>query len=219
MDIRKLHNSAKKMLIDRHVRRGDTVLDCGCGRGGDWHKWKHVGAVVTGVDPDATSLLEASSRAMSINLEVLVTVGDVRDVINGPFDVVCYNFALHYIFESHALTLASAEAIARAVKPGGKLIGIAPEAARIIAYLGPETSFREDSLGNTVEMLDHATLAVRVADGPFYADGPKAEPIMYKQSLVDVLAPFFELREWEPMLPAPTGHISDIYARFIFVRL
>jgi SAM-dependent methyltransferase len=216
--MRKVHNDVKKMLIEQAVRPGDTVLDCGCGRGGDWHKWKHVGANVTGVDPDPVSLLEASSRAMNIGLDALIVQGDVRDVRNGPFDIVCYNFSLHYIFESDKTLAASVAAIARAVKRGGLLIGITPEASRIAQYVG-ESRARTDALGNTVEIRDAATLAVHVTDGPFYADGPKLEPILCRERLMAALAPCFELRAWRPMLAHETGLISDIYASFIFRRV
>jgi SAM-dependent methyltransferase len=210
----KVHNDAKRTLIEQCVRPGDTVLDCGCGRGGDWHKWKAVRARVTGVDPDAMALLEASSRAMSIGLDALVHWGDVRNVHNGPFRVVCFNFSLHY---TAGFLHETAAAIARNVEPGGLLIGIVPEASRISEFVG-EQGHRTDALGNVVEVISPETLSVHVTNGPFYADGPKYEPILDRQNLLNELDPYFELVEWKPMLAHVTGHISDIYASFIFRR-
>jgi SAM-dependent methyltransferase len=218
MELRTIHNKVKKSWIEQNVKKGDTVLDCGCGRGGDWHKWKHVGAVVTGVDPDPMSLLEASSRAINISLEVILQQGDIRGVRNGPFDVVCYNFSLHYIFETDSLFTESIDALVRNVKPGGKLIGITPDEARIAEYLGPDASSRSDGQGNTITR-NGSVLSVHVADGPFYADGPKTEPILCKDRLVAALQGHFKLVSWEPMIGNPTSLISDIYSKFIFIRL
>lgn len=35
-DIRRYHNEEKRALITRFVREGDSVLDVGCGFGGDF---------------------------------------------------------------------------------------------------------------------------------------------------------------------------------------
>ena len=130
--LRKLHNCQKRELIKKWVRPGSSVLDCGCGRGGDWHKWKAVRANVSAIDPDPESLVEAERRALDIGFGVwFLGAGDVRQAVaSGPFDVVCYNFSLHYIFENSQIFTESIEALSRAVKPGGLLIGIVPELAR-----------------------------------------------------------------------------------------
>jgi ubiquinone/menaquinone biosynthesis C-methylase UbiE len=207
-ELRRLHNDSKRSLISKNVRPGDYVLDCGCGRGGDWLKWKKVGAQVVGIDPDAESLLEASERCLDINLDVILQQGDIRDVRLGPFDVICYNFSIHYIVPTID---ESAAAIARAVKPGGKLIGITPDCTRIAAFSGV------DRLGNTVERVGDQ-VSVRVADGPFYAAGAKTEPLLEKDVLVNALKPWFDLVEWSPMISQETGLISDIYSKFVFVK-
>ena len=209
--LRRVHNAKKRELILNNVKQDDYVLDCGCGRGGDLHKWKTVGAFVVGVDPDAESLNEATQRAKDIQFESFVVAqGDVRDAVSlGPFDVVCYNFSIHYIFDSLE---ESALALAACIRPGGKLIGITPDEKLIRKFASP------DSLGNTIEIIDPRHIAVRLVDGPFYAQGAKVEPMIDRTILEKAISKWFTLESWTPMISKKTGCISDIYSTFIFRR-
>jgi SAM-dependent methyltransferase len=214
--LRKLHNNCKRSLILKWVEPRSFVLDCGCGRGGDWHKWKAVQARVAAIDPDAESLAEAERRALDMNFGAwFLGQGDVRQAAaSGPFDVVCYNFSLHYIFENQETFTESLNAIAQAVRPGGLLIGITPEKARAEG-LSPFT----DALGNSIQIKDDKLL-VHLVDGPFYADGPKDEPLLDSGILIEALIERgFSKLVWEPMLPAPNGLISDLYSKFVFKKI
>ena len=214
--LRKLHNDRKRQLIQKWVKPGSFVLDCGCGRGGDWWKWKAVRARVAAVDPDPESLAEAESRALDMNFGVWVLgQGDIRQAAaSGPYDVVCYNFSLHYIFENSQTFEESLDAIQRAVKPGGLLMGITPERAR--AELLTNGAVFEDPLGNTLEIRGEK-LWVSLTDGPFYADGPKSEPLLDAADLTHALARRgFTRLAWEPMLTTPNDHVSDLYSSFVF---
>jgi len=214
--LRKLHNSCKRELIKKWVSPGSSVLDCGCGRGGDWHKWRAVRAHVSAIDPDPASLAEAESRAREMAFPVrFLGHGDIRQAgPAGPFDVVCYNFSLHYIFENPVTFRESVEALTRAVKPGGLLIGITPELAR--AELLTSGGQFKDPFGNTLEIKD-GKLWVSLTDGPFYAEGPKSEPLLDAEVLVSELATCgFRCLSWAPMLPIPNGHVSDLYSSFVF---
>jgi SAM-dependent methyltransferase len=227
--LRKLHNNCKRSLILKWVEPRSLVLDCGCGRGGDWHKWKAVQARVAAIDPDAESLAEAERRALDMHFGVwFLGQGDVRQAAaSGPFDVVCYNFSLHYIFENENTFKESVDAIARAIRPGGLLIGITPEKARAEG-LCPESAAGTpseglcpftDSLGNSIQIKDDKLL-VHLVDGPFYADGPKAEPLLDSGILIEALMERgFSKLVWEPMLPAPNGLISDLYSKFVFKKI
>lgn len=210
--LRRLHNQKKRELIKRAVPPGAYVLDCGCGRGGDLQKWRDVNALVFGVDPDQDSIDEALTRREILGMKhrVKFHVGDIFVAEKfGPFDVVCYNFSIHYIVE---YLKDSAKAIARATKRGGILIGITPDLDRIKSFQSP------DALGNTVVPVDDMTVSVRLVDGPFYAAGARSEPVIRRAMLEQALKPWFDCVEWSPMLSEPTGLVSDIYSTFIFKR-
>ena len=221
MELRQLHNQIKREHISRWVPRRSHVLDCGCGRGGDWHKWKAVHARVSAIDPDLESLKEAESRAIEMEFGVwFLGLGDIRQAaFAGPYDVVCYNFSLHYIFEDPETFSQSIKALAVAVRPGGLLIGVTPEKARAEAMVDQFGHFK-DSLGNEIALLHaNSRLMVRLVDGPFYADGGKEEPILDANVLIRALEQAgFEMVQWEPMIDRPNGLISDLYSKFVFRR-
>jgi ubiquinone/menaquinone biosynthesis C-methylase UbiE len=210
--LRKRHNQAKRDLINQWVRPGAYVLDCGCGRGGDWHKWKAVRARVAAIDPDENSLQEAEERALDIGLGVwFLGKGDIRQAaFAGPFDAVCYNFSIQYILGEHFDQ--SIKAIKLAVKPGGLLIGITPEKSLIEGTSSP------DALGNMFEVHGDKVL-MSLTDGPFYADGPKYEPLLDGNVLRQALEPEFRCVAWGPITPEKTDLVTDIYAQFVFLRL
>jgi len=218
-DLRKVHNNYKRQLINQWVPPDSYVLDCGCGRGGDWWKWQSARVRLAAIDPDEASLDEAERRASEMGLNVwFLGKGDIRQAaFAGPFDVVCYNFSLHYIFENELVLEHSLKAIKVALKPGGVLIGITPEKARAESMVNSNGLFR-DKLGNEFRVLGDR-LSVRLTDGPFYADGAKEEPLLDGPVLIQRLKALgFERRVWEPMVPRPTGHISDLYTKFVFVN-
>ena len=210
--LRKQHNQAKRDLINQWVRPDSYILDCGCGRGGDWHKWKAVRARVAAIDPDEKSLQEAEERALDIGLGVwFLGQGDIRQAaFAGPFDTVCYNFSIQYIIGDHFEH--SIKAIKVAVKPGGLLIGITPEKSLI------EDTKSPDALGNMFEIHGDKVL-MSLTDGPFYADGPKYEPLLDGTVLRQALDPEFRCIAWGPITPVKTGLVTDIYAQFVFLRI
>lgn len=215
--LRKLHNECKRKLIADCVGPTDFVLDCGCGRGGDFWKWKSTKARVAAIDPDAESLKEAAMRASQMQLDVwFLGTGDIRQAaFAGPYTVVCYNFSLQYIFENEKTFNDSIRAISTSLAPGGYLIGIVPEKARAEA-MADETGFFQDVLGNRFEIKDDS-LDVRIADGPFYADGSKIEPLLDASILIENLAKVGLTKlVWEPMLIVQNGFISDVYSKFVF---
>lgn len=223
--LRRLHNDAKKDLIVRNVHKGQLVLDVGCGRGGDLHKYKGTGCILMGIDPDAESVQEANKRAQECDYTSWSKfyVGDITNVNDGQFDVVCFNFSLQYTFIDEKTLDATVEALTKLVKRGGKFIGVVPDASRILRL--PEQW--SDRMGNSVERgpsIKYSPkignmILVKLADGPYYAKGAIPEPLCYMDILIDKLKNAFELEEWSSMIKTPQGTISDIYSRFIFRRM
>lgn len=210
--LRRLHNDKKRLLIQEHVEPESYVLDCGCGRGGDLQKWRIVRASVVGYDPSADYILEARERVRILNMtrDIELHVGDIHNVKRSMvFDVVCYNFSIQYIVDSLE---SSARKIAWHVRRGGKLIGITPDSDLVRKFVSP------DALGNTIENVDETHVRVHLTDGPFYADGPKIEPVVNRVMLERAFAPYFTLVSWKPMIDRPNGLISDVYSSFVFLR-
>jgi SAM-dependent methyltransferase len=201
------------------VKPGSHVLDCGCGRGGDWWKWKSIGARVTAIDPDRESLIEARSRAETSQLDVdfLGEGTIIQAAFAGTYDVVCYNFSLHYIVDDWDYSI---KALKLALDVDGLLIGITPEKARAEAMSDEHGHFQDD-LGNEFDIYHGGRrLMIRLSDGPFYADGAKDEPLLdaniFRQTM-EIMG--FELLTWEPMLEYPSGRISDLYSKFAFRKI
>jgi ubiquinone/menaquinone biosynthesis C-methylase UbiE len=215
-EIRRTHNDAKRNLIQSVTQEGNQILDVGCGFGGDLQKWHRCGANMSMCDPEPSALVEARSRAKNMRMRVNFYEGDIHNCPNRKFDIVCYNFSLHYIFESKDTFFSSIREIKKRMKPGGRLIGIIPDSEKIIF----RTPYNDD-LGNffltkTKCMGRYGEkLFVNLADTPFYADGVRPEPIAYKDLLVTHLEEIgFRLEMWEGLEGNP---ISEFYSKFIFV--
>jgi mRNA (guanine-N7-)-methyltransferase len=223
--MRKMHNDAKRSLIRHQVLRGALVLDVGCGRGGDLHKWKDKECILYGVDPDPEAILEATKRSKECGYEswTRFSVGDIHTAPMLPFDIVCYNFSFQYLFKSIEFLRSSLVEIANRVRIGGKLIGVVPDAS----YITKLPNKWSDSLGNTIDRGTFSNtnaqvgnmILFKVADGPYYSKGFVPEPLCYKEILFQEIGEMFELESWSRMIPAQTGLITDIYSQFIFRRV
>ena len=214
-EIRKAHNTFKKELIQLVTREGDLILDVGCGCGGDLQKWRHAGANINMCDPDETSLQEARTRAKNLKIRVNFYHGDIFNCPNRKFDLICFNFSLHYIFEFEKKFFESIREIKKRMKPGGKLFGIIPDSEKIIM----KTPLQDD-LGNFFKLKEHGNggfgekLFVNLVDTPYYSDGSKSEPVAYKDHLIMGLESCgFTLTLWENL---SGSNISELYSKFIF---
>tara|TARA_Y100000389_G_scaffold171678_1_gene179508 strand:- start:888 stop:1565 length:678 start_codon:yes stop_codon:yes gene_type:complete len=220
--VRTSNNLIKRKLIHNAVLMcsgNKQVLDVGCGFGGDLKKWQHAGIRCLDMcDPDADSLREAESRAQSIGMKPKFFHGDINSCPLKKYDIICFNFSLHYIYASADLFFKSISGIKKRLKIGGKLIGCIPDSESILEY----TPFG-DELGNKFLRKNGSgygefgeKLFVQLADTPFYKDGMRSEPICYKDMLITHLErKGVKLALWERF---PVEHeIQKFYSTFIFV--
>ena len=215
--VRKYHNHVKRHLIQSVTQPGFSALDVGCGFGGDLQKWQQCQAKVDMCDPSPESLVEARKRAANLGMKVTMYEGDIFACPQKVYDVICYNFSLHYIFKSQNLFFKSIKAIRSRLKPNSVLIGCIPDSESILM----STPFT-DEFKNTMkrgEETGHGNFGekvlVQLADTPFYRDGPKFEPIAYKDLLVTHLEEIgLRLVMW---VPFQQYEISKLYSTFIFV--
>lgn len=217
-EVRRYHNLTKRQLIQRATQKGMTVLDVGCGFGGDLQKWDHVKPKVLDMcDPLRESLREAKERAKNLGISANFFEGDISNCPKKKYQVICYNFSLHYIFETKRLFMDSLQNIVNRLDHGGKLIGVIPDSEAVLM----NTPFR-DNLGNAMTRGENTgygdfgeKLFVMLADTPFYNGLFRKEPIAYKDLLITQLGKMgLRLEEWKPL----EGHsISEMYSQFIFV--
>ncbi len=192
---RKTNNQIKRDFLAHWVHRGATVLDVGCGQGGDIHKWRHVGVKrLVGVDPNPWAIEEARRRARNDTFASFVT-GDIRDAPLSDhqlFDVICYNFSLQY----QPLELLP-DVTRRLARNGGLFIGIVTDSTRL--DMCPEA---------TVTKVGDKQISVYIAGVPYYSNGPVVEPVLNKHEFIREAERLgLKLQVWEPF---------SMYAKFVF---
>lgn len=140
--LKRYHNAIKRALIDTFARDASALLDVGCGRGGDIHKWVSAKiAYVRGIDVSPKEIEEARRRyavlaPRSTHCDFAVETSFGSDGWHGDervYDVVTCMFALHYFWESEETARAFFRNAAKVLKPGGYVIGTVPDARRVLA--------------------------------------------------------------------------------------
>jgi len=214
--LRKSHNDAKFRLIQKVVTPNSTVLDVGCGRGGDLSKWKTVSSKLTMIDPDKTAVAEAKRRAMKVYPKAIISEGDILALNSRQkFDYICYNFSLQYIFKDKQTAKLSIGKISELLKTRGKFFGIIPDADKIKKY----TKNWTDRLGNSMSRHD-STVSFYLANTPFYENGPIEEPMIGMNYLKKLCYEYNLRLVWsKDLIPQYTGLISDIYTMFLFEKM
>jgi trans-aconitate methyltransferase len=97
------------------AKPAERILDIGCGTGHLTAKIAEMGAMVIGIDSSPAMIAKAQSSYPVLTFEV----ADARSfAFAEPFDAVFSNAALHWIQEAEAVV----EKIAKALKPGGRLV-------------------------------------------------------------------------------------------------
>lgn len=217
MDIRKFNNLIKRQLIDSVAHPGYKVLDVGCGCGGDLFKWLDHGVELYACDPDPVSIREARRRVAGKKCSLFV--GDISVAPKMKYDIICYNFSLQYIFETRDLFENAMQCIYELSHEKTKFIGVIPDSDFIM-----QSRTYSDQSGNYItreqeclgEFGEH--IQVYIKGAPYYKNGPRPEPIAYKDVLFTRLENMgYNLYYWRPFTQVPVGRMTDLYSEFVFI--
>lgn len=112
-------------FVRQHVRRGDRVLDAGCGPGRFTVTAAELGASVTALDLSegqlelARATVAEAGVSDAVEAFVAADIADLSVFADAHFDaVICYGGALSYVCERRQ---AAAAELVRVVRPGGIL--------------------------------------------------------------------------------------------------
>ncbi|XP_072969552.1 mRNA cap guanine-N(7) methyltransferase 1 isoform X1 [Typha angustifolia] len=151
--LKKLNNWIKSVLIQLYARRGDSVLDLACGKGGDLIKWDKakIGYYV-GVDIAEGSIRDCRTRyngdtdqqqrRKKFSFPARLICADCYEVCldkylhdDAPYDICSCQFALHYSWSTEARARRALANISALLRPGGTFVGTMPDANVIIKRL------------------------------------------------------------------------------------
>ncbi|HKE26110.1 MAG TPA: methyltransferase domain-containing protein [Bryobacteraceae bacterium] len=151
-------------------KAGERILDVGSGTGQLTAEIAQAGANVTGIDRSAAMVEQARKNFPGIDFRV----EDVREIAyDGEFDAVFSNAVLHWVQPAEAAVTA----IARALKPGGRLavelgghgnvaeiIRASEEAlADVTGGAPPESPWYYPGIAEYASLLEHHGLEVTFA--------------------------------------------------------
>ncbi|CAG8539730.1 12640_t:CDS:2 [Ambispora leptoticha] len=158
--LRFFNNWVKSVLIGRYASRGMTVLDMGCGKGGDLHKWNKANIEkLIGIDLAEVSIQHARKRWEDMKGRKLRAEFYAMDCFSYPlstkisrdeeFDIVSMQFCLQYSFESEKKARMALRNVTSNLKKGGFFIGTLPDANWIVKKL---KNLKQDQLefGNSI---------------------------------------------------------------------
>lgn len=177
--LRRFNNWVKSVLIGEYVGQGFTVLDIGCGKGGDLLKYKNARiAFYVGTDIDENSVLNARQRFQQSRpgFEAVFVVGDITDpevsisqALRPDFDIeydcVSSQFMANYLLGSEANLRRYFTNVTEKLKPGGFFLGTIPDANVIVKKL--RTVGQDLTFGNSYYSIRFLNDKFPVEQGPY----------------------------------------------------
>ena len=162
--MRNFNNWIKSVLINEFIKiiRNDnrklSVLDLGCGKGGDSLKWINAKVSrVTFADIAENSLEECKKRVSNVAFETnFVHIDATKELLRDKMkdiqlhELVSSQFVIHYSFESFEQANVFLKNVSESLKPGGYFIGTTTNASELIKRLRQTES---DNFGNDIYQI------------------------------------------------------------------
>uniref|UniRef100_H3B3L5 mRNA cap guanine-N(7) methyltransferase n=1 Tax=Latimeria chalumnae TaxID=7897 RepID=H3B3L5_LATCH len=170
--LRNFNNWMKSVLIGEFLekvkqknRQGISVLDLGCGKGGDLLKWRkgRISELVC-VDIAEVSVQQCQQRYTDMKSKChrnehlfnaqFITADCTKELLTGrykdpdtQFDICSCQFVYHYSFETQEQAGAMLRNACESLRPGGYFIGTTPDAFELVKRLEASDT---NSFGNEV---------------------------------------------------------------------
>lgn len=178
---------------------GGSLLDFGCGFGGDLHKWtQHHIEDVFAVDPSASAIREAkrrheeyvSNRSGSVRVPKIHWVHDpeplasIRELPDESVDVVTAHFCLHYYPRAQQVEVL--RELLRVLARGGSMHVTFMEGKRVLAH-SIRTANQDDPEGVRIRMVSASEIEVEMRlDNAYFVSigGTSREHLVFATHLV-----------------------------------
>lgn len=230
--LRGFHNAIKRTLLEDAMKRETTktILDIGCGVGGDLLKYIQCGATyVLGVDIDLESIEEAKRRLQGVKvpqgmrIQFYAVKDTARDLTSlllpKTIGVISCQFAMHFIWD--ALTPEFFAVLRRSMVQDGVFIGTILNGDMLAKALGDKEATRTE---HYVARKDGEYVDFQLLGNTRFFDKPSRELILYSE---DVIGRFmdngFSLVYWKnfrdyasPSYPRDLLEVSSLYCCFMF---
>ncbi|KAL1510669.1 hypothetical protein AB1Y20_006966 [Prymnesium parvum] len=161
INYKRFANAVKRRMILQYA--GRTLVDVGCGRGGDINKWREARVQrVIALDLSSAQLKEARRRAaegsgrgggggteIEWRHRSMLAPGlasELLPCLRGGADAVAAQFALQYAFRSEACAAALLGQVAALLREGGVFFGVAPDGEAIVRLIASHEAARDGAL-------------------------------------------------------------------------
>lgn len=135
--MRKFHNYVKFLLYKKYCKPDSTLLDLGCGRGGDMVKWHNTNITkVVGIDINKPFIIDAIKRYnqnkdlqnrdymfyFTVSKHIFTDFLKMKN-LSQVYDNISCMFALHYFFNNRENVMQIFSQISNTLQNGGYFIG------------------------------------------------------------------------------------------------
>lgn len=230
-EMKKFHNLIKRNLLRTYATYQERLLDLGCGRGGDLHKWKECNVgFVRGIDISPNEIDEARRRASEIRTQTPrchFEVGDLtKPVEQDPerYDCVTAMFCIHYFFGSLKHLKTFLETVSKHLRYGGHFIGTCLDSEKVQQWV------KEGRTSDVLTITPGNRFGISGGFGREYTfdlcdtvtEGATTEYLVDMKELTRVAEQFgLRFKEATPFMP-PTkyeGHeASEMCTTFVFIK-